>query len=56
MLPKKHESGSAKRQKKRRLQDLEKTQRGALDKFYKRDTSTTIIINPDEWAIVPVEE
>jgi len=54
MLPKKHASGSEKRKKKRRIEEFKESQRGALDKFFKSNTSTTI--NPDEWAIVPVEE
>jgi len=54
MLPKKHASGSEKRKKKRRIEEFKESQRGALDKFFKSNTSTTT--NPDEWAIVPVEE
>jgi hypothetical protein len=54
MLPKKHASGSEKRKKKRRIEDFKESQRGALDKFLKSNTSTTT--NPDEWTIVPVEE
>jgi hypothetical protein len=48
MLPKKHESGSAKRKKKRRIEELKESQRGALLKFCKRDISTTTITNPGE--------
>jgi hypothetical protein len=54
MLPKKHASGSEKRKKKRRIEEFKESQRGALDKFFKSNTSTTT--NPDEWAIVHVEE
>ena len=54
MLPKKHASGSEKRKKKRRIDDLIQSQRGAIDKVFKSNTSTSR--NPDEWAIIVVEE
>ncbi|KAF2908372.1 hypothetical protein DAI22_12g179700 [Oryza sativa Japonica Group] len=54
MLPKKHASGSEKRKKKRRIEDLIQLQKGAINKFFKSNTSTSR--NPDEWAIVAVEE
>lgn len=54
MLPKKHASGSEKRKKKRRIEDLIQSQKGAINKFFKSNTSTSR--NPDEWAIVAVEE
>jgi hypothetical protein len=54
-LPKKHASGSEKRKKKkRRIDDLIQSQRGAIDKFFKSNTSTSR--NLDEWAIIAVEE
>jgi hypothetical protein len=54
MLPKKHAFGSEKRKKKRRIEALKESQRGSIHKFFKSNTSTTR--NPDEWAIVVVEE
>jgi len=54
MLPKKHASRSEKRKKKRKIDALKESQRGSIHKFFKSSTSTTR--NPDEWAIVVVEE
>jgi len=53
MLPKKH-AKNEKRKKKRRIEGLIESQRGSIDKFFKSTTSTTR--NPDEWAIVAVDE
>jgi hypothetical protein len=54
MLPKNHASKSEKRKKKRRIEGLIGSQRGSIDNFFKNNTSTTR--NPDEWAIVDVDE
>jgi translation initiation factor 2 beta subunit (eIF-2beta)/eIF-5 len=54
MLPKKHASESEKRKKKRRIEGLIESQRGSIDNFFKSNTST--IRNPNEWAIVAVDE
>jgi hypothetical protein len=43
-----------KEKKKRRIDDLIQSQRGAIDKFFKSNTSTSR--NLDEWAIIAVEE
>jgi hypothetical protein len=45
MLPKKHASGREKK-KKTRIDDLIQSQRGAIDKVFKSNTSTSR--NPDE--------
>jgi hypothetical protein len=43
-----------KEKKKRRIEDLKESQRGSIHKFFKSNTNTTR--NPDEWAIVAMEE
>jgi len=43
-----------KEKKKRRIDDLIQSQRGAIDRVFKSNTSTSR--NPDEWAIIAVEE
>jgi len=43
-----------KEKKKRRIDDLIQSQRGAIDRVFKSNTSTSR--NPDEWAIIVVEE
>ena len=50
----KFESGNDKRKRKRRVDALIESQRGSIDNFFKSNTST--IRNPDEWAIVVVDE
>ncbi|PVH33547.1 hypothetical protein PAHAL_8G021400 [Panicum hallii] len=49
-----HPSGSEKRKKRKRLDELTESQRGSIDKFFKPNTSASR--NQDEWAIVAVEE
>ena len=39
MLPKKHESGAAKRKRKRQEQQFRQSQQGALDKFFSISSS-----------------
>lgn len=50
----KHASGSEKRKKRKRTEALVESKKGSLDKFFKNSTSTSR--NPDEWAIVTVDE
>ena len=54
MSSKKYASGNDKRKKKKRIDDLIQSQRGALYKFLKSNTSTSR--DPDVLAIVAVEE
>lgn len=50
-----HASGSEKRKRKQRVDDLIQSQGGAMDNFFKSNTSSSINPN-DELAIVAVEE
>ena len=43
-----------KEKKKRRIDDLIQSQRGAIDRVFKSNTSTSR--NSDEWTIIAVEE
>ena len=54
MSTRKQESGSAKRKRAKRVADLVQSQRGDILKFFKSNSSASK--NPDEWAIVAVEE
>jgi len=54
MSSRRHPSGSEKRKKRKRLDELTESQRGSIDKFFKPNTSASR--NQDEWAIVAVEE
>ena len=54
MTTRKQESGSAKRKRAKRVDDLVQSQRGDILKFFKGNSSASK--NPDEWAIVVVEE
>ena len=55
MSSRKHASGSEKRKKKRkRVDELVESQKGAIDKFFKSNTSSSKNLN--ELAIVVVEE
>lgn len=50
----KYASGSAKRKKRQRVNELKESQRGSINKFFKSNTSTSR--DPDELAIVAVDE
>ncbi|XP_072149505.1 uncharacterized protein [Setaria viridis] len=50
----KYASGSAKRKKRQRVNELKESQRGSINKFFKSNTSTSR--DPDELAIVVVDE
>ena len=54
MSSRKYASGSEKRKKRKRIDELIESQRGSIDKFFKSNTSSSR--NPDELAIVAVEE
>ena len=54
MSSRKYASGSEKRKKKKRVDELVESQKGAIDKFFKSNTSS--LRNPNELAIVIVEE
>jgi hypothetical protein len=54
MSSRKYPSGNDKRKKKKRIHDLVESQRGALHKFLKSNTSTSK--DPDALVIVAVEE
>ena len=54
MSSRKHPSGSEKRKKRKRIYELIESHRGSIDKFFKSSTSTSR--NPNEWAIIVVEE
>jgi len=54
MSSRRHPSGSEKRKKRKRLDELTESQRGSIDKFFKPNTCASR--NQDEWAIVAVEE
>nr|TKW16837.1 hypothetical protein SEVIR_5G325500v2 [Setaria viridis] len=60
MSSRKYESGNEKRKRKRRVDELIESQRGALDKFFKSNqrlgSNTGTSTNPDELAIVVVDE
>ena len=53
MSTKKHASGSEKRKKRKQVHEFIESQRGAMDKFLKINTSTSTSRSPDELAIVP---
>ncbi|CAN6283179.1 unnamed protein product [Urochloa humidicola] len=55
MSSRKYESGSQKRKRRKRIDELIESQRGSIEKFLKSSTSTTSI-NPDKSAIVAVDE
>lgn len=48
MLPRKYTSGSQKRYKRKRVDEIIKTQRGALDKFLKSSSSLVDEVEPIE--------
>ena len=54
MSTRKYASGSEKRKKRKRVDELIESQRGAMDRFFSKNTGTSR--NPDELAIVVVEE
>jgi hypothetical protein len=54
MSTRKYASESEKRKKRKRQDELIKSQKGAMNKFLSRNTTTSK--NPDDLAIVAVEE
>ena len=54
MSSRKYASGSEKRKKRKRVDELVESQKGAIDKFFKSNTSSSK--NPDELAIAVMEE
>jgi hypothetical protein len=56
MSSRKYPSGSEKRKRKQQRDEFIESQRGALDKFVRRNSNPSTSVNPDELAIVPVEE
>ncbi|XP_062203777.1 uncharacterized protein LOC133905976 [Phragmites australis] len=54
MSLRKYASGSEKRKKRKQVDELIESQKGAMDKFLRSNTGSSR--NPDEWAIVAVEE
>jgi hypothetical protein len=54
MSSRKHASGSEKRKKRQRRDELIESQRGSIEKNFRSTTSASR--NPDEWAIVAVEK
>ncbi|KAG6423140.1 hypothetical protein SASPL_113526 [Salvia splendens] len=56
MSTRKYASGSEKRKKRKRVDELIESQRGAMDRFFSNRTSTGTSRNPDELALIVVEE
>jgi hypothetical protein len=56
MSSRKYASDSEKRKKRKKVDELIESQRGAMDRFFLKNTSTSNSRNPDELAIVAVEE
>jgi hypothetical protein len=54
MSSRKYPSGSEKRKRKQQRDEFIESQRGALDKFVRRNSNPSTSVNPDELAIVPV--
>ncbi|KAG6406151.1 hypothetical protein SASPL_133750 [Salvia splendens] len=56
MSTRKYASGSEKRKKSKRVDELIESQRGAMDRFFSNRTSTGTSRNPDELALIVMEE